>query len=356
MVEERNFYDRDPVLRVLAERVRKAVRLRRSGVKLAKLANVACCLASRLLRLERVLGLPYFVMLEPTNACNLRCPLCPTGELKLARPTGFMADETFERILAPLSGSLLELHLLCYGEPTLHPRLPEMIARAKEHGIFVSLGSNGHFFGSDEVAARWVDCGLDHVYVAMDGATQESFEKYRVRGRLDELLNGVRRLVRVRAARRRITPRIELQFIVMRHNEHEMEAARALARAVGADAITFKSVSFHVAEFDDPEVRSRFRAFEPRDPRYRLYGGRDGDLRWSVPIENRCDFLWRALVVHWDGTVVPCGMDPHEQLAVGRIEDGLEAVWNGAGFRRLRRTILADKKSLAPCANCPGAR
>jgi MoaA/NifB/PqqE/SkfB family radical SAM enzyme len=73
------------------------------------------------LKLQRVPGLPRILMIEPTNECNLRCPLCPTGAGTLRRPKGFMALELYRSILAELDGALERLMLYNYGEPFLHP-------------------------------------------------------------------------------------------------------------------------------------------------------------------------------------------------------------------------------------------
>lgn len=37
-------------------------------------------------------SLPYYIGLEPTNTCNLKCPLCPTG-LNLSKRRKGINDE-----------------------------------------------------------------------------------------------------------------------------------------------------------------------------------------------------------------------------------------------------------------------
>ena len=54
-------------------------------------------------RRSRPLALPPTIQVEPTNRCNLRCPLCPTGSGLVERPQGLMTMETFDRVLADLS-------------------------------------------------------------------------------------------------------------------------------------------------------------------------------------------------------------------------------------------------------------
>ena len=355
MVKERNYYDREGMVGQALNKVRKAYTLWRGGMPLGKIANVARCMTSLKFGWSRVLGKPYYLMIEPTNVCNLRCPLCPTGELKLERKPGFMTMDTLKDVIEPLSDSLVEINITNYGEPTMHTELPEMISYVKSKGIRVSLGSNGHFFKTDEAAAAYVKSGLDHIYISLDGTTQETFEKYRVRGNFDRLRDCVTRLVRVRNELGYTRPEIELQFIVMRHNEHQMDEARTVADDWGADRLTFKSVSFNVAKWNDEEVRNRFVDLFPANEEYQLYNLEGTDAEWKIPIENRCDYLWRAAVVLWDGKIVPCCMDPRGEIPLGTTHQNIAKVWNGKRFRKLRKQIRTDKTKIPLCAQCPGA-
>jgi len=355
MVKERNYYDREGAIGQLLNKVKKAYQYHRGGMPIRKIVNVAKCMLSLRMGWSRVMGKPYYLMIEPTNVCNLRCPLCPTGELKLERKPGFMTMETLREIIDPLADSLVEINITNYGEPTMHKQLPEMIRYVKDKGIRVSLGSNGHFFNNDEAAATYVRSGLDHIYISLDGTTQDTFEKYRVRGNFEKLRDNVTRLVRVRDELGSRTPEVELQFIVMRHNEHQMDEAREVADRWGADRLTFKSVSFNVAEWNDPEVRERFADLFPTQEEYQLYDLDGTDAKWKIPIENRCDYLWRAAVVHWDGKIVPCCMDPKGEIPLGTARQNIAKVWNGKRFRKLRKQIRTDKKKIPLCAQCPGA-
>jgi len=355
VVQERHYYDREGVIGQLFHKVKKAFRLHRDGMPLRKIWNVGLCMLSLKFGWSRVLGKPYYLMIEPTNVCNLRCPLCPTGEMKLKRAPGFMTMQTLREIIDPIQDSLIEINITNYGEPTMHKELPEMIRYVKDKGIRVSLGSNGHFFNTDEITTRYVQSGLDHIYISMDGTTQETFEKYRVRGNFEKLRENVARLVRIREALGVKTPEVELQFIVMRHNEHQMDEARKMARDWKADRLTFKPVSFNVAEWNDPAVRERFLDLFPNDEEHRLYDIDETDAKWKVPIENRCDYLWRAAVILWDGKIVPCCMDPRGDLLLGDAKDDIRRVWNGKRFRKLRKKIRTEKKAIPLCANCPGA-
>jgi MoaA/NifB/PqqE/SkfB family radical SAM enzyme len=145
-----------------------------------------------------VSGLPFVLMIEPTNLCNLRCPLCPSGDGRLTRARGMMDRATFDRILKQTKGAVKLLQLWNQGEPLLHPDLPWMIRRAKQHGMFVSMSTNGHPLADPSTAKKIVRSGLDHLIVSVDGATQETYARYRRGGNLQTVLRGIEHCVQAR--------------------------------------------------------------------------------------------------------------------------------------------------------------
>ena len=79
-------------------------------------------------------------------------------------------------------------------------------------------------------------CGLDQIYISFDGLDQETYEKYRVRGSFERVVEGVKSLLAQRAALGRSNPIVELQFLVMKHNEHQIGEFRRMAQDLGADS------------------------------------------------------------------------------------------------------------------------
>jgi len=63
---------------------------------------------------------PLFLMVEPTNVCNLRCPACPTGSGKLNRPKRMMRFEEYKRIIDQVKNKVIGIALWNYGEPFLN--------------------------------------------------------------------------------------------------------------------------------------------------------------------------------------------------------------------------------------------
>src|SRR4051794_9604801 len=136
-------------------------------------------------------GYPISISIEPTTSCNLRCPECPSGLRSFTRPTGMMKKELFESVVTQLAPSLSYLIFYFQGEPYLHPHLLEMIKLASVKKIYTATSTNAHYL-SDEAAKETVESGLDRLIISLDGTTQESYQSYRIGGKLDKVIEGTK--------------------------------------------------------------------------------------------------------------------------------------------------------------------
>ena len=113
------------------------------------------------------------VYLEPTTRCNLRCRTCIRSVWE--DDEGHMAASTFDAFLAGLE-ELPELSRVVFagfGEPLTHPRLLEMVAAVTQHGLAVSIATNGLLLDA-RLAAELVRLGVDRLVVSVDGALPET--------------------------------------------------------------------------------------------------------------------------------------------------------------------------------------
>jgi radical SAM protein with 4Fe4S-binding SPASM domain len=290
-------------------------------------------------------GFPYMLQIEPTNRCNLSCPLCPAGCGELRREAHTMRIEEFTSIVDDLEDYLLLLDLWDWGEPFLNPSLPAMVRYASRRGIKTITSTNAHFLHEDEFVAALLESGLTSLIVSLDSTDEESYRAYRRGGNLDRALGGLSRLIRNRW-RIGASTRIEVQMVVTRHNEDEIASLSALAEEHGADAFTVKTVNPSRGErhFDEEYV--------PRNPKYRRYAY-EPDSWKRVGAEARCERIWTMANILSNGDVVPCCYDYDETMTVGNVfKTPLSALWNGEPYREMRRRISGDPAALEKCRHC----
>jgi sulfatase maturation enzyme AslB (radical SAM superfamily) len=126
---------------------------------------------------------PTFYFVDPSTVCNLRCAFCPTGLHSGKIGTGFMSLESYRTILKKICPYAKEINLYNYGEPFLNENLIDFISLTTEKKIKTVIHSNLNARLFDEREARAiVQSGLSELSVSLDGATQDTYERYRVGG------------------------------------------------------------------------------------------------------------------------------------------------------------------------------
>jgi pyruvate-formate lyase-activating enzyme len=212
---------------------------------------VASYYATRWLQKPQVWGKPFTVSFEPTTACNLRCPECPSGLREFTRPTGNLKADFFIRTMDEIADRLLYLIFYFQGEPYINPNFLDMVKHASERGVYTITSTNGHFL-NDKNAKRTIESGLDRLIISVDGTTQEVYEQYRKEGKLESVLQGARNLVKWKKELNSTTPHLIFQFLVVKPNEHQMDDVVILADEIGIDEVKFKTAQL----YDQRKVRS----------------------------------------------------------------------------------------------------
>jgi radical SAM protein with 4Fe4S-binding SPASM domain len=316
--------------------------------KPSRLLNLIIVRISKALRFPRVLGMPITLMLEPTDICNLKCPLCPTGAGLLGRKKAIMKFDDFKGIIDELGPYIIHLRLWNWGEPLINKEIYKMIEYAKKFDIFVNTSTNS-FFLTEENASKLVKSGLDELIVSLDGASEETYKRYRKQGSFSKAISAMKKLVLEKRRLRSKTPIIKMQFIVMRHNEHEVEKAINLARSIGVDEIFFKTVGMM-----DTSVYEPIEQYLPLNPKFRRYNLKEGKAK-ARQVTNFCEYLWDETTINVDGSVVPCCRDSHNSYVFGNIfREKFRDIWNNEKYVSFRKQVLKDKQKIGLCENCPG--
>ena len=290
-------------------------------------------------------GLPFTISFEPTTACNLRCPECPSGLRQFTRPTGNLRMDFFRRTIDELAGHLLYLIFYFQGEPYINPNFLDMVRHAHDRGLYTITSTNGHFL-NEENARRTIESGLDRLIISLDGTTQETYEQYRKGGKLEVVLQGARNVVAWKRRLRSATPHLIFQFLVVRPNEHEIEAVKTLARELGIDEVKFKTAQLYDYADGNPLM--------PEQEKYRRYRrGADGRYTIKNRLLNHCWKLWHSCVITWDGRVAPCCFDKDVTHELGDLKTrSFGEIWRGPAYRAFREQLFQGRSQIDICTNC----
>jgi len=196
--------------------------------------------------------------------------------------------------------------------------------------------------------------GLDYMTVSIDGATDDVYKVYRVGGKLDMVLANLRTLLKRRGELGLAkSPWIRWQFIVMKHNEHQLKEAQRLAEEIGVDELTFIPVGLPLTlpKRDKMALAQEWfatlpqnRQWDPIQPPNVLRGG-------------RCPYLYRTMTINPDGGISPCCIvyGDETQDYGDLLQKDLMDIWNNAQYTsaRLVQTGQGDGTAHTVCHGCP---
>jgi len=277
---------------------------------------------------------PYFIKIEPTAFCHLKCPDCYHGsdekldkKLNAIPPLPF---DVFKKIIDSIEEYIIGISLTIRGESMWNPDLLNMVEYAHSRNIATVFPSNLSMRLDQETIERIVTSGLDLLMVALDGTTQEAYSQYRQGGSLELVLRNSQSIIDAKRKFGSKTPLLEWKFIIFDHNKDQLEQARQMAKQMGFD---------------------RF------EPVMNVHGETYKNITKPAAIRNiarrkACYWPWNNAVIFADGTVGGCCND---KLVMGNINhEDFETIWNNKSYQNLRRFFLEPEKfpPTYPCAGC----
>lgn len=244
--------------------------------------------------------------LELTNRCVLACPECArTGNPWVRENLSDLPLSVIERVF-PLSQRHrfegLRVNLCgAHGDCIYHRQFHDVIRHLKAAGLRLMIETNG----SHRKREWWEKtCDLlkaeDVITFSVDGL-EDTNHLYRINARWEDILAAMR------LCAERVT--VSWKYIVFRHNEHQIEQAKALARKIGVRDISFKK-------------SARFRERDPLAPSNEDYigivtrnrrairrlidsGASDDDFDRQVSIRRKCA-SGKDLAITALGYLFPC--------------------------------------------------
>jgi radical SAM protein with 4Fe4S-binding SPASM domain len=277
----------------------------------------------------RLKSKPYNYVIEPTNICNLQCPLCSTGVGAKTRDKGKMTLENFKKFIDEIKDVAIQISLQNWGESTLVKELPLMIKYASDNNIFVNLSTNFSVNYSENYLEELMKSGLGVLLVDLDGTTNEIYKKYRVSGDLDQVLKNIEMIVKFKKKYNIKYPIIKTKMLVMKHNEHQIEDFKKLSKKLEVDEIELGNIQMNPNTAKD---------WLPKNPEYRYATyEQDGEV-------EACHWPWSGMVVNWNGDVSACCIVDDANSDFGNIfEFGLEKVWNNEYYVSARSEFSKEK-------------
>jgi radical SAM protein with 4Fe4S-binding SPASM domain len=315
---------------------------------------------------------PFYATVDVTRRCNLRCPGCPYHSTEANLPLPGEKElldipfDLFKRLCNELrTMGTRSLIITAEGEPLLHPLLFDMISRAKEMGFEVTLFTNGTFLDEVRVQAL-IDSRLDLVRVSLWASTPEEYVKTYPGtdpANFGKVIEGMKRMVFNKAARKARFPSIQLYQPFTRYNFETVEDRVRLALETGCRDLSFspfvsvqgKSTDLVLTPDEERQLSFSLSGLRKRlkslsishniDETLLYY--RMGKTMWE---KQPCYIGWLHARITADGTVLPC---VRCNRSMGHLEEkGFHEIWNGVEYQTFRRQTLTREGLISAGKEC----
>ncbi len=293
---------------------------------------------------------PEAIRLEASSFCQLRCPSCPTtsGAIHPAVGSGFLKAEDFRRLL-DRNPWVKQVELSNFGEIFLNPELLDIIREAWSRRVTLTA-VNGVNLNNvrEDVLEGLVRYRFFRMVCSIDGASEETYRRYRVRGKFQSVIRNIERINAHKAQYESPYPILRWQFIAFGHNEHEIPAARRMANELGMEFYVKLSWDESFSPVVDPDlVRSETKEQVASRREYARKYGRH--YRQTI-----CDQLWDRPQINWDGRLLGCCYNHWGDFGGNAFEDGLLDTINGEKIEYARGMVTGRNppRDGVPCTTC----
>ncbi|MCP3875282.1 MAG: radical SAM protein [Desulfobacteraceae bacterium] len=314
-----------------------------------RIINEILSISSRKFYFQKALNYPVTLMVEPTTACQLKCPLCPVGLGKLERDTQFMEMKTFKKVIDDVGDYIYKINFNGAGEPLLNKKIVQMIRYGKQKKLYIDVYSNLQLTNKPFLKDI-VNSGLDRILISLDGTSKDVYETYRINGQFERIIENIKFLVQEKK-RSGSKISIDLQFVIMNQNQHQLKDIEKLSKSLGADNLFIKPAFLFLEKSTSDKVKQ----FIPENKALSMYKNESSSITWEGRKKRGCMELWLSSVILCDGSVSPCCFDYNGNVIFGNIhETRFKQIWNGKKYRSFRKQMLLDSDKIKLCTSMEG--
>lgn len=285
------------------------------------------------------------IRLESSTKCQLQCPNCPTGaglgKEKIVGWGNLQADNF--RKLIDENPQIKWVELSNWGEMFLNKDLLEIMKHACENDVTLTAANGTNFNSvSDKMAEGLVKYRFYALRVSIDGATNETYTRFRRNGNFDRVIKNIENVNRYKKEYNSEYPKMYWVFIAFTYNEHEIPMAREHAQRLGMEFV----VSLNI----DPTYYPIEEDHEGHGVPSLTTWNQERFISEFVP----CDQLWIAPQINFDGNVLGCCHNTDYGHYGNVFESGLMRTLESELYDYTKGMLLGEnpEREDSPCSKC----
>ncbi|MCI5123126.1 MAG: radical SAM protein [Candidatus Electrothrix sp. AR5] len=292
---------------------------------------------------------PSNLMIDACSICQLNCPRCPVTTMGYEDniKKGYLDVSNFEKLLKN-NKRIVTVRIDSFGESLLNPHFGELIRVAHDNNVRVKcdVGVNLNTV-SEENIEKIVKYNLISLNCSIDGATQETYEKYRVNGNFKTVIDNIKSINKYKEKYNTKYPVLKWQFIVFGHNEHEISKAKELAHELNMTFYPKTSWDQDFSPINNTELVLRQTGWK--------YASREEqeEAEKKSFARNSCYYLWKFPRISWDGSVTGCCWNTWESFGGNAFENYHNAINSEKIIyaRKMLCNIVPERRDI-PCSQC----
>lgn len=290
---------------------------------------------------------PIHLNIALNDTCNLRCKSCiqsiPVEKRTFKAAEGKISLDKFKELLEDgVKHGLCSVDLSINNEPLLVPDFADYVKAAKDAGVIdIMMISNANLL-TEEKSRALIEAGITWISFSIDAITEETYNKLRIGGNYDRVVNNILRFLEIKKELNSPTPITKVNFVHSKVNDHELESFKKFwENKVDLIAVQ-KLINSHMGHEDSENF--------------------DEDLKVEITDAVNTSFCvstYQRLVIRNNGDILPCCSFFSNNLVVGNIyKDSIYELWNSKKFDKLRSLINCDDFSKKPkeCRICISGR
>lgn len=288
---------------------------------------------------------PIIYNIETTNACNMRCKMCPRTTM-MTRPIGNIDQETFIRVIEQIKpfpvdlwnkweifveknyqiprGGMSENHFFLfiipkviqlhgYGDPLLDKHMAEYVKLLSDKGFYSYFSCNPANINIDRTVQMFEN-GLDYIKYSIE--TVDDMLHKQIRGQASNFTESYKNILRLLEIKKERKHKVTIIITMLDLNlKTQKEEYGKLKEA-------FKGLDVYIY------LKSEDTQWYRED-----YHGTKS-VHWT----EYCQHPWMSITVKSNGEVAMCMEDFNNEIVLGNAkEQSLYDIWNGEKYRRFRK-------------------
>lgn len=298
---------------------------------------------------------PQRLVLELTNACNLRCIMCGRDEANFSLTT---FDIDILKNLAPILNEVEEVTLFGWGEPTLHPHFEEILAFLDKYPVKKYFVTNG--MRLDKIKDAIFKYHVDIMAISLDGAKAETNNSIRVNSDLEFIVNQLKDIVKIKKEKNLSYPYMNFVMTMFDRNIEELPDLVRLASEIGLEEVkgvyltVFSENLLEETLYNKKEkVKTIFEKAEKTaqelNIKLKLPYLQDEDIA-GEKLHKDCFVAWRDFFVGSDSYIRPCQSNALKFFKYDKNKS-FEEMWNSKEYQDFRASVN-NEKMCEGCKRC----